>query len=332
MKLSRTLLAVGAAITITPSVQAADSPSGPLQARAPKALLLAQARPVQRATLKRPGPSKHALVVILENGGIGNNLDPKLRQALNKNIRYAACGNWKFALRKNEKVPALVARVAKQLAGNATCLNPLKWQVKTLNGLQWVNQQSDKALEDAIKGTHALLKSQRRYDRVVILEDRNAVPARVIAEMRRLAPTHVLDVHVLTHGADERFIGYGNQRFDERSFFGVLRADQARGLPLTLRAVYQMNCVGGTLKNDWIRLGAKVVNGTRGKENNNMPHQYVHFLRRWLNNEPFGTASERSFQTAATYSRPIYGLVGLGKLVDVSRLIAQGQNLTVSTR
>lgn len=57
-------------------------------------------------------PTRRALVVILENGGVMNNVDPALRQALNVNINTVTCGNWEFQLRSGETIVDLIARVA----------------------------------------------------------------------------------------------------------------------------------------------------------------------------------------------------------------------------
>jgi hypothetical protein len=275
-------------------------------------------------------PSKTALVVVLENGGIMNNVDPDLRQRLNTNIRTVQCGNWEFELRAGETIPELLGRVAGQLAGNLECANPANWRQTTFNPYTWLNQQTDSALENAVKGHNSLLHTQSHYDQVVVLEDADAVPARVIAAIRQLAPSHLLDIHVLTHGGDEFFIGHNGTSFNQTSFFGQLKPDKDAGR-LFIRAVYQMNCVSGTLKDNWVSLGATVVNGTQAKYLNNMPHQYFHFLERWLNRvQGMSTASQGSFDDAAAYTRPVYGLVGRGDKVDTSRLTTTGRNVSAN--
>jgi hypothetical protein len=271
-------------------------------------------------------PSKQALVVVLENGGVMSNVDPALRKALNVNIKTASCGDWEFELSAGESIQDLVGRAAGQLAGNLECLNPAKWKQTAFNPLTWLNDVTDAALENAVKANNSLLQTQSRYDRVVVMEDSDAVPARVIAAIRQLEPTHVIDVHVLTHGGREFFVGHNGSAFTQLSFFDPLKADKVAG-KLFLRAVYQMNCISGTLKDNWVALGAVVVNGTREQHLNNMPHQYFHFLDRWLNQlESETTASQRSFDDAAIYTRPVYSLIGKGEKVDTSRLTTTGSN------
>jgi hypothetical protein len=275
-------------------------------------------------------PGKTALVVILENGGIMNNVDPELRQRLNTDIRTVQCGNWEFELKAGETVPELLGRIAGQLVGNLECGNPANWKQTTFNPYKWLNQQTDTALENAVKAHDSLLNTQSHYDQVVVLEDADAVPARVIATIRQLAPSHVLDIHVLTHGGEEFFVGHNGTRFTQASFFGQLKADKDAGR-LFMRAVYQMNCISGTLKDNWVSLGATVVNGTQAKYLNNMPHQYFHFLDRWLNRlQGMSSASQGSFEDAAAYTRPIYGLLGRGDKVDTSRLTTTGRNVNAN--
>jgi hypothetical protein len=275
-------------------------------------------------------PGKTALVVILENGGIMNNVDPDLRQRLDTDIRTVQCGHWEFELKAGETIPELLGRVAGQLAGNLECANPANWRQTTFNPYAWLNQQTDTALENAVKGHNSLLNTQSRYDKVVVLEDADAVPARAIGAIRQLAPGHVLDIHVLTHGGNEFFVGHGGARFNQSTFFGQLKPDKDAGR-LFIRAVYQMNCVSGTLKDNWVSLGATVVNGTQARDLNNMPHQYFHFLERWLTRaQGMSTASQGSFEDAAAYTRPMYGLVGRGDKVNTSRLTTTGRNVNAN--
>jgi ABC-type uncharacterized transport system substrate-binding protein len=58
-------------------------------------------------------PRKTALVVILENGGIMNNVDPDLRQRLNTDIRTVQCGHWEFELKAGERLPDLAGELVK---------------------------------------------------------------------------------------------------------------------------------------------------------------------------------------------------------------------------
>jgi hypothetical protein len=286
-----------------------------------------------QARLPTGPPGKRALLVIMENGGAGTNLDPQVRQALsNLNIRTVTCGNFEFELREGEDVLSLIGRLGNLLFSNAACLNPANWRQQTFNGLQWFNQLTDQALENAVKANGSLLNTQSYYDRVVVMEDAAATPQQVIPVIRQLEPEYVLDIHVLTHGGNETFFGYNHVQFNAASFFDVLKADKDAGR-LYIRAVYQMNCVSGTLKDNWIALGAVTVNGTTGLNNNSMPFQYFHYLAHWLETMGMSDASQVSWQEASVYAGPIYALVGKTSAIDASRLIASGSkaNANVNT-
>ena len=281
-----------------------------------------------------PGPpGKRALLVILENGGVMRNIDPTLKTALNVTIRTATCGNWEFELKVGENLADLVWRVGSQLAGNATCINPSNWSITSFNPYQWLDARTDQAIENAVKGQNSLVNTQSRYDVVIVMEDANATPGKVITVIRQYAPTHVIDIHVLAHGGSESFSGYNGAAFTNSSFFSVLQADRTQGKPLYIRSVYQMNCVSGTLKDNWQALGAVVVNGTQSTYLNSMPHQYFHFLQRWLATTGMSDASQRSWEDAAAYTRPVYMLVGKASRIDQSRLTTSGSNVnaTVTT-
>lgn len=271
-------------------------------------------------------PGQNALLIIMENGGAMKNLDPNLTRSLNVNIRTVTCKGLEFELPEGKSIADLIGDIVGQLGSAAECLNPGNWRQTTFNPLTWLDEQTDFALESAITANNSLVNTQSRYDRVVIMEDDDAVPARVLATIRSLAPQYVIDVHVLTHGDSERFVGYQGVSFNSGNFFSVLATEKQNGLPLYLRAVYQMNCRGGTLKDNWRALGAVTVNGTVGNNLNNMPHQYFHYLQKWLNGSGMSDAANDAFAEAAVYSRPVYSLVGQGALIDVSRLPAEGSS------
>jgi len=165
-------------------------------------------------------------------------------------------------------------------------LDPSNWKVKTMSMTEALDAVSDFLLEELTKGIQ-LAQTPGAYDKVVILEDAQVTAPKVLAKIRELAPSYVLDIHVLTHGGTDTIYGYNSGSthhvLTPHNFFEPLRADRESGrTPLFLRAVYQMNCSSGTLKDDWIDLGAEVVNGTEGDTLNYMPHQYFHFMDRWV--------------------------------------------------
>ena len=148
-------------------------------------------------------------------------VDPALRNALNVNFRTVTCAGLEFELSPGETLASLIGRIPGAIAGALQCANPGNWREVVFNPLTWLNQQTD-AMLDKVKANNSLLNTQSHYDQVVVMEDANAVPDKVIAAMRSLAPTHTLDVHVLTHGSSGAFFGQSGAAFNETTFFALL--------------------------------------------------------------------------------------------------------------
>lgn len=140
---------------------------------------------------------------------------------------------------------------------------------------------------------------------------------------------------MLSHGGNNVINGADNAtnpNLGRGNFFVPLQQARLKGqTPLRLRAVYQCNCLGGSLKREWLALGAKVVGGTKGEEpgqtkNNYMPQQYLHFLDYWCNqNLTFKQALDNSFNDAANYSRDVYSALSENaNLINDSRLTESG--------
>ena len=93
-----------------------------------------------------------------------------------------------------------------------------------------------------------------------------------------------------------------------------------------------MNCFSSTLKDAWLSLGAVAVNGTaQPTMNSAAPSTFFDFTHRWLvQTQGMSAASQGSFEDAAFYTRPIYGLIGKGAAVDPSRLTVSGPNVNVT--
>lgn len=279
-----------------------------------------------RASQSRSRAKRPALLILLENGGVSANLPQPVGDPKRQLFPMASCGSLHFALRPGESPAQLVGRLSKVLVDHRRCLSPRAWRVTKVNAETFMKRHSDTLLEEVAKAISLAQNTRGLYDRVIVLEDAAMTPARALTELGRLARTHVVDVHVLAHGGDEAFYGpkLGGRRgyatFNEASFFQGLRGIGQ----LELGAVYQMNCVSGTLMDDWRRAGAKVVNGTRRELNNYMPQSYFHFMRHWLAGAQYGYAIGEAFKEAALYTRPVYDALGLAGYVDASLHVVQG--------
>ncbi len=273
---------------------------------------------------------KKGLLVLLENGGVKANL-PDLSSS-NHRVRLplASCGTLGFALNPGESPAQMVARLGTVIADNPRCLNPRAWRVQQVDFETFSRINSDLVIEEVAKGLSMAQNARGLYDRIVVLEDAQMNPTRALSELRRLAPSHIIDVHVLAHGAAERFIGGKPAPDEQAASFGSGFFEGVKKIGgLELGAVYQMNCVSGTLTDNWRDAGAKVVNGTIGHKNNYMPQQYYHFMRHWLGGARFDYAIAESYKESSLYSLPAYGAFGYGQYVSDSRHIVEGLgNLT----
>lgn len=101
---------------------------------------------------------------------------------------------------------------------------------------------------------------------------------------------YTVDVYVFSHGTKGAFIvskgTYGDSTW--------VSADELKHYvkPLSIRAVYQMNCQGSSLNETWRKLGARVTCGSR--YNNYYPTRFNEFIRRWNDGETFAQAVSRS--------------------------------------
>jgi hypothetical protein len=161
------------------------------------------------------------------------------------------------------------------------------------------------------------------YSDVVVLRDGTAT----YAELKRTlidqtSAGKLIDLMILTRGR-ENLISVSDGISGE-----MIRSIRSEvGRPLTIRSVYMMNCVGSTLNQAWLDIGAKASAGTLGK--NYLPEPTTHFF--WVNwkaGKAFETAVTSAYrQTIGVMNEtvrgfliasPIPGASALAPLVDFS--------------
>src|SRR5262249_25912917 len=150
----------------------------------------------------------------------------------------------------------------------------------------WIKTQTDRLLEDAelSLGRYRSAKGSS-YGDVVVLRDGTASYddlKKALIDQTRAGK--LIDVLILTHGAND----YIHVR-------GVINGDKIRdiktanGGPLPIRSVYMMTCVGSSLTQAWIDVGARASAGTRA--NNYLPEPTTYFFwSAWKNGVGFETA------------------------------------------
>jgi GH24 family phage-related lysozyme (muramidase) len=128
------------------------------------------------------------------------------------------------------------------------------------------------------------------YGEVTILRDGSAsygdLKSRLISLSRAGS---IIDLFILTHG-----------NRDYISVQGGITGDKIRGIkaeygkPLTIRAVYMMNCVGASLNQAWLDAGARVSAGARG--NNYLPEPTMFFFwKNWKGGQSFESAATGAY-------------------------------------
>src|SRR5262249_26665998 len=99
----------------------------------------------------------------------------------------------------------------------------------------------------------------------------------------------IVDVFILTHGSKNYISVIGGITDDK-----IRQMKSEYGKWLSIRSVYMMNCVGGSLNGAWLDAGARVSSGSRG--NNYLPETTMFFFwQNWKGGQTFETAATGAF-------------------------------------
>lgn len=168
------------------------------------------------------------------------------------------------------------------------------------------------------------LQARRHYRQIVVLEDQRATAGHLLHALLDAGDATV-DVLMLVHGQAGYACGCGDQRVSA-DFFAALRQLRATGLArFRLRAVYQMNCYGQTLAEEWLSIGARAVNGAVGINWLPEPSLSV-FLNGWLGGRSFGDSVRRSNRIASRALGQVWrGRGGLHPKIASSQMLVYGE-------
>lgn len=251
----------------------------------------------QKLRIERKGAlAKKALVVLMQNGGYRDGLPFDDAFDLPIGLHFE-CRGWGVDLGLDATVDDAIRAIRNAFRlPPLACLSPGGWSVsqrtKSYRPTDWLREVSgfvpEEAAEAMIRGL-----ATNRYSTVRVLQGGDFNLTRARQELKSLALSHAIDLHVLAHGNAQAF-GV-NEEFTAGSIRGLRNI-----VGLTLRTVFQQNCTGSGLNGAWRDAGAGVVTGTAGI--NSMPTAYAPFLRLWVQDNTFSDAVRKSYDEVA----PIY--------------------------
>ena len=103
---------------------------------------------------------------------------------------------------------------------------------------------------------------------------------------------YIIDLFIFSHGSKNRFTASEGDPHKGHPFWAARIEKHFEGRTINLRAVWQCNCYGHTMADTWMKIGAKVVQGTQ--EVNFYPTRWKKFIKAWNRGDTFGGACYRS--------------------------------------
>lgn len=205
--------------------------------------------------------NERALVVLMENGGVD--------------------------LRLGE----LVDKVIALLPASGLIPQSLRDQLK-----KYINNKIKDATDNLLEGAELTINRYSAampnlYGDVIILRDSTASYTELKDTLIRLSGENkIIDLFILTHGGTD-FISVNGGITGQK----IRDIKTANGnAPMRLRAVYMMNCVGSTLNQAWLDIGAKVSSGA--VRNNYLPEPSMFFFwRNWKDGQSFNDAVTNAY-------------------------------------
>ncbi len=232
------------------------------------------------------------LVVLLENGGI------------------------------DLQVQSVVEKIIDLVPGSSYIVsNSQKKQIAN-----FVNQKIIDATDSLLESAELLLNrfgsaKPKYYSEVVILRDGTASYSELKDELiKQTKNEKIIDLFILTHGSGNYISVKGGINTTKIKAIKTANGNK----DIRLRAVYMMNCVGSSLNQAWLDIGAKVVSGT--KKNNYLPEPSMFFVwRNWKNGQTFQDAVTNAYSQTINFingmitSIPVIGGM-LAKVADVKNM------------
>jgi GH24 family phage-related lysozyme (muramidase) len=183
-------------------------------------------------------------------------------------------------------LPDLVNRLIDEIPGAAALIgDDLKAQI--VSGLKdWLKKTTDQLLESAELALNRYTAAKPdTYGEVVVLRDSTATFAELKNSLFSASRAgKVIDLIILTHGRQDHI-----STVDGIDTAKIRSLATEFGGPLNIRAVYMMNCVGSSLNQAWLDIGARTSAGSH--ENNYLPEPTTYFFfSAWKQGQTFESA------------------------------------------
>jgi hypothetical protein len=223
-------------------------------------------------------------------------------------------------------VPDLVNRLIHEIPGAAALIgDDLKAQIVT-SLKEWLKKTTDQLVESAELALNRYTSAKPdTYGDVLVLRDSTAT----FAELKNALFSasrggKVIDLIILTHGSQDHI-----SAVDDIDGTRIRTLATEFGAPLNIRAVYMMNCVGASLNQAWLDVGARTSAGSH--DNNYLPEPTTYFFfTAWKQGQTFESAVTGAYRRTidtmngalraiVTGLIPVAGTV-LADKIDVSSL------------
>ena len=230
-------------------------------------------------------------------------------------------------------LPDLVNRLISGIPGASSLISDdMKARIVT-ELRDWLTTTTDHLIENAELALNRYTAARpEKYGDVVVLRDSTAT----FAELRTALFTatrggKVADLVILTHGRSD-YISADNGIDGAR----IRSLATEFGGPLNLRSVYMMNCVGSSLNQAWLDIGARTSAGSH--ENNYLPEPTTYFFfSAWKDGQTFETAVTGAYRRTidamnAALRGIVTGLVPIAGAMLADKIDVSGLDFVVASR
>lgn len=230
-------------------------------------------------------------------------------------------------------LPDLVDKLISEIPGASSIISKnMKAQIVT-SLREWLRTTTDNLIETAelTLNRYSATKPDS-YGDVVILRDSSATFAELKATLFAASRAgKVIDLMILTHGRNN-YISADNGIDSDR----IRSLAREYGGPLNIRTVYMMNCVGSSLNQAWLDIGARTSAGSH--ENNYLPEPTTFFFfSAWKSGQSFETAVTGAYRKTideinAALRAIVIAIAPLAGALLASKIDVSGLSFIVASR